>query len=122
MSFLVKLCPRTATELGPLMSSLRTCRYSAGMTVSCQRKSLRRMYGLKRCSAMNCPSEPENSPASRRIVDRMLDQFETDASQESFIFGGIEARVVKRIAWIGTHGFALREAGVEHQHAVHTGV
>jgi hypothetical protein len=81
----------------------------------CQkRKSLPILHGLKRCSGVNSPSEPENSSAFRRIVDRMLDQFETDASQESFVFGGIEACVVKRIASIGTHSFALREAGVEH--------
>jgi hypothetical protein len=44
------------------------------------------------------------------------------AGQQLGIFGGREARMVERVATVRSDSFAVRGAGIEHQHRGRSGV
>jgi hypothetical protein len=66
---------------------------------------------------VDCASQPENPPPFCGVIDRMLDEFETEVRQQGLIFGRIEACMVQRISPIRAHCLAMTKAGIEHQNS-----
>jgi hypothetical protein len=62
-------------------------------------------------------------PSARlRVLGNVRNNLKSYAGQQLGIFGGPEARMIERVAAVTSDRFAVRRAGVEHQHRGRSGV